>query len=129
MLLLFIRASCPYISRDGVGGDRTTAYIAQGRALTKLSRPACPPPRPPTQGRMRAAGFGLAFAGAVLQAFGMLIQKMAQNGVTENEAAMATDDASDTENDDLAYLSSRTWRAGFGLYLVGAICCFLAVGL
>jgi len=75
---------------------------------------------------MRAVGFALAFAGAVLQAFGMLVQKKAQNAVSDTEA----DDADeDTEPDDLAYLSSRTWRFGFGIYLVGAICCFLAVGL
>jgi len=75
---------------------------------------------------MRAAGFALAFAGAVLQAFGMLVQKKAQNAVSSVEA---DDDAENAQPDDLAYLSSRTWRFGFGIYLVGAICCFLAVGL
>lgn len=97
---------------------------------------------------MNPLGVVLAFVGSFMQGVGNLLQKKAQAKdlctaeghylvretlVQGMESSSEEDDDPDDEDanseDDLAYVRSPLWRAGFAVFLTGSILGFFAVGL
>jgi len=72
---------------------------------------------------MRIVGMVLAFLGATCDSLGTLLQKKAQ--------AQATKAAEDEGRDEgeLDYVGTMTWRVGFGLYTLGSVLAFVAIGM
>ena len=92
---------------------------------------------------MRVGGLVLAFVGVSLQSLGLVLQKKAQNESLDSSVGSYTvysrneddDEDGDTESldlpdveNDIEYLKSTTWRIGFGIFLVGSVLCFVALG-
>ena len=68
-----------------------------------------------------------------MQGMGVLLQKKAQMPKNENYFVVFEDDEDEESEEDshqgeLDYVKSRTWRAGFFVFLVGSVLCFIAVG-
>ena len=95
---------------------------------------------------MKAAGIGLAFCGSVLQSFGLILQKKAQNdGLKMDKSAPIESIWDDSKSEDTkgsdeepdlplpavpdstAYLKSNCWRFGFGIHTVGSILGFFSL--
>lgn len=85
---------------------------------------------------MNIVGVVLAFIGSFMQGIGILFQKRAQSRSVEATGSLVRGASLDIDNDDesesgddLAYLRSSQWRAGFAIFLTGSITGFVAVGM
>lgn len=87
---------------------------------------------------MNPAGIALAFVGSFMQGMGILFQKRAQaKGIIASgtatlirtELVLEDEEESDDTDDDLAYVKSPMWRAGFGVFLTGSIIGFVSIGM
>ena len=91
---------------------------------------------------MNPLGVVLAFVGSFMQGMGILLQKRAQaKGDNFNGREILirsqwtppdeedSDENDDAEDDELEYIKSPMWRAGFAIFLQGSIIGFVSVGM
>ena len=72
---------------------------------------------------MRIVGILLAFLGSSCDSIGTLLQKKAQ------EEASKKAEEEEREEGELDYVKTKTWRFGFGVFTIGSILVFVAVGM